>query len=96
MQNYKCDKRGVRSGASVRMASAYVLLNVEAGSEQEVLKQTKKIGDIEEAYVSFGVYDLIVKVNAASIEELKELVTYRLRIMDHVRSTLTLPLAEEK
>ena len=46
-------------------------------------------------YVSYGVYDLILKVNAASMEELKQLVTHRLRSIDNVRSTLTLMLTEE-
>jgi DNA-binding Lrp family transcriptional regulator len=77
------------------MASAYVLFNVEAGSEDEVLNQTKKIGDIQEAYVSYGVYDLIVKVRADTVEELTELVSYRFRILKNVRSTLTLTLAEK-
>jgi DNA-binding Lrp family transcriptional regulator len=38
---------------------------------------------------------LIVKVKAESMEELKELVTYKLRAINNVRSTLTLMLTEE-
>jgi DNA-binding Lrp family transcriptional regulator len=77
------------------MPSAYVLFNVEAGSEQQVTDDARKTGGVEEAYVSYGVYDLIVKVKADSMNELKELVTYRLRTIPNVRSTLTLILTEE-
>jgi DNA-binding Lrp family transcriptional regulator len=77
------------------MPRAYVLFNVGAGSEDQVLKDAKSISGVQEAYVSYGVYDLVIKVKADSMEQLKELVTHRLRKIKHVRSTLTLMLTEE-
>ena len=77
------------------MAGAYVLFLVESGSEDQVLKDAKLIDGVQEAYFSYGVYDLIMKVEADSMKSLKELVTYRLRTIDNVRSTLTLILTEE-
>jgi DNA-binding Lrp family transcriptional regulator len=77
------------------MPRAFVFLNVETGSEDNLLKQLKKIGVVEEAYVSYGVYDLIVKVNADTMEELKEIVTHKIRTINQVRSTLTLIMMEE-
>ena len=77
------------------MPRAYVLFNVGAGSEDQVLKDVRSIGGVQEAYVSYGVYDLVVKVKADSMEQLKELVTHRLRKIKNARSTLTLMLTEE-
>ena len=77
------------------MPRAFVLLNVETSSEDNVLKQLKQIGLVEESYVSYGVYDLIVKVKADTMEELKEAVTFKIRKIDQVRSTLTLIMMEE-
>jgi len=77
------------------MPRAYVLFNVGAGSEDQVLKDVRSAGGVQEAYVSYGVYDLVVKVKADSMEQLKELVTHRLRKIKNVRSTLTLMLTEE-
>jgi DNA-binding Lrp family transcriptional regulator len=74
---------------------AFVLFNVGAGSEDQVLRDAKAIGGVQEAYVSYGVYDLVLKVKADSMEQLKELVTHRLRTIKNVRSTLTLILTEE-
>jgi DNA-binding Lrp family transcriptional regulator len=71
------------------------LFNVGAGSEDQVLKDAKNIGGVQEAYVSYGVYDLVMKVKADSMEKLKELVTHQLRTIKNVRSTLTLILTEE-
>jgi DNA-binding Lrp family transcriptional regulator len=77
------------------MPCAYVLINVESGEEEKVLDQLKTLGFIEEAYVSYGVYDLIVKVKADSMEKLKEAVSHKIRSINQVISTLTLILMEE-
>jgi hypothetical protein len=42
------------------MPRAFVLLNVETGSEDNVLKQLKNISNVEQAYISYGVYELII------------------------------------
>jgi DNA-binding Lrp family transcriptional regulator len=77
------------------MPRAFVLINVESGSEDEVLKELKTIEGIEEAYFSYGVYDLITKIRADSMDKLKELVTRKIRTLNKVRSTLTLIMMEE-
>ncbi len=77
------------------MPRAFVLINVESGSEDEVLKEIKKLEGIEEAYFSYGVYDLVTKIKADTMEQLKELVTRKIRALSKVRSTLTLIMMEE-
>jgi DNA-binding Lrp family transcriptional regulator len=77
------------------MPKAFVLINVESGSEDEVLKELKGINGVEEAYFSYGVYDIITKVKAETMEQLKELVTRQVRTLPKVRSTLTLIMMEE-
>jgi DNA-binding Lrp family transcriptional regulator len=74
---------------------AFVLINVESGSEDEVLRALKAIQGVEEAYFSYGVYDIITKIKADTMEKLKELVTHRVRTLSKVRSTLTLIMMEE-
>ncbi len=73
---------------------AYILINVESGSEDIVLKELKKMCNVEEAFVSYGVYDLIVRVKADTMDELKSSVSHKIRNIDKVRSTLTLILTE--
>jgi DNA-binding Lrp family transcriptional regulator len=76
------------------MPKAYVLLNVESGSEDPVLKQLREISIVEEAHVSYGVYDLIVKVNSNTMDEMKEAISHKIRNIKQVRSTLTLIIVE--
>ena len=77
------------------MPRAYVLFNVESGSEDNVLKQLRNLNNVEEAYVYYGVYDLVIRVKADTMEELKDSVTHKIRTIKQVRSTLTLIMMEE-
>ncbi len=72
------------------MPAAYVLINTEIGAEEEVVKELKKISYITEAYVVYGVYDIVAKVEADSMEKLKEVVSWSIRRLEKVRSTLTM------
>jgi DNA-binding Lrp family transcriptional regulator len=77
------------------MPRAYVLINVESGSEDDVLQELKTVEGVEEAYFSYGVYDLITKIKADTMDNLKDMVTRRIRTLRKVRSTLTLIMMEE-
>jgi len=77
------------------MIRAYVFLTVESGKEDNVLTELDKTKSVEESYFSYGVYDVIVKVKTESMETLKELITSKIRSLNHVRSTLTLIIIKE-
>ena len=77
------------------MPKAFVLINVESGTEEEVVGELKKIDGVEEAYFSYGVYDIIAKIKAESMEKLKDMVTKKVRAISKVRSTLTLIMMDE-
>ena len=72
------------------MAKAYVLINCELGSEDKIIRDLRKLEHIKDAVGTFGVYDIVAKVEAETSEQLRETVTWKIRKMDEVRSTLTL------
>jgi len=76
------------------MPTAFVLINVELGAEEELVKALKKIENVREVYVVYGVYDVIAKIEADSMEKVKETVTWKIRRLDKVRSTLTMIVVE--
>lgn len=78
------------------MPSAYVLINTEIGFEDEVLRQLKKTTQITEAYVVYGVYDVVAKVEADTMDKLKDTITSNIRRFDKVQSTLTMIMVEGK
>jgi len=73
---------------------AFVLINAEIGAEEEVVKELMKVEGVEEAYIVYGVYDVVAKVKAENLEKLKETITWRIRRLDKVRSTLTMIVVE--
>ncbi len=72
------------------MASAYLLLNVETGTEEEVMNNLKPLQEVKEARMVYGVYDIVVQVEAETMEELKNIVSWTIRRLDRVRSTMTM------
>ena len=78
------------------MATAYVLINTDIGSESEVLDQLKKIDAVEESHMVYGVYDVVAKVSAETMENLKESVSWKVRRLEKVRSTLTMIIIENQ
>ena len=78
------------------MTEAFIMLNVEAGSEEEVLKKLRALDILEEAFVSYGVYDLVIKIKAENIEALGEAVNHKIRGLEQVESTLTLVVTDKK
>jgi len=76
------------------MPMAFVLINAEIGSEEEVLKELKKVEGVQEAYVVYGVYDVVAKIRADTMDKLKDVVTWHVRRLNKVRSTLTMIVVE--
>ncbi|MDH5267413.1 MAG: Lrp/AsnC ligand binding domain-containing protein [Candidatus Bathyarchaeota archaeon] len=78
------------------MPTAFVLINTEIGAETEVLKSLRKVKGVVEANAVYGVYDVVAKITADTMDKLKETVTWHVRRLDKVRSTLTMIVIEEK
>lgn len=78
------------------MAEAFILINTEIGSEEEVLKKLTGIGGVKEAYMVYGVYDIIAKIEAEDLDKLKDIVTWKIRRLDKVRSTITMIVASRR
>jgi len=77
------------------MPMAFVLINAEIGSEDSVVKELKSVSQVKEAYMVYGVYDIVAKVAADSMDKLKEIITWKIRRLNKVKSTLTMIVIEQ-
>jgi DNA-binding Lrp family transcriptional regulator len=77
------------------MPLAFVLINAEIGSESAVHDTLTQIAHVTEAYVVYGVYDIVAKVEADTMARLKEVITFQIRRLDKVRSTLTMIVMDD-
>ena len=72
------------------MATAYVLINCELGSEESIIQQLKELDSVVEVHGTFGAYDILAKIESSTVEDLRETITWKIRKIEQIRSTLTL------
>ena len=72
------------------METAYVLINSDLGHKAEVIDEIKQLEDVKEVNGVFGAYDILAKVESANVKNLSETITWKIRKLNGVRSTLTL------
>jgi len=81
--------------------TAYVLLNSDLGSDELIIIEAKKILDGEssiqyEIQGVYGVYDIILKITSDNTENLRSIITSKIRKINKVQSTLTMMIIEEQ
>ncbi len=72
------------------MKKAYVLINCDLGKEENILETLRSIKSVKEAHGTFGAYDIIVEISSKNAEDLREDITWKIRRLQDIRSTLTL------
>jgi DNA-binding Lrp family transcriptional regulator len=77
-----------------QLPMAFVLINADLGAEEELLKSLRNLEFVKSVYVVYGVYDIIAMVEADTMEKVKETITWKIRRLDRVRSTLTMIVVE--
>jgi len=77
------------------MPLAFVLLNVQSGTDEEVAEKIRGTPSVKEVSRIYGIYDLILRVEVENLNEIKALVESKLRRMPEVKSTLTMIAAEK-
>lgn len=69
---------------------AYVLLNAELGQEASIIDALQGVKEITSIHSLYGIYDLIIEMEADSMDRVKEVVFNNVRRLEHVKSTITL------
>jgi DNA-binding Lrp family transcriptional regulator len=72
------------------MPNAFVLFNTELGREENIIRDLKNFEEVKEVFRVYGVYDIIAKVESDTMDKVKEIITWKLRKLTGVKSTLTL------
>ena len=73
---------------------AFVLINADLGAEEDLVRELRGIEHVKEVYVVYGVYDIVAKIEADTMEKVKETITWKIRRLEKVRSTLTMIVVE--
>ena len=77
------------------MVTAYVLISCDLGFDVEIIDEIKQLEDVKEVHGVFGVYDILVKLESANVEILRDAIIWKIRKLNRVRSTLTLMVIKD-
>ncbi len=83
------------------MPIAYVLINSDLGTDESIIKKLKDILSAEkdvkfEIQGVYGIYDIILKLTSSNTERLRSIITFKIRKITQVQSTLTMTVIEEQ
>ena len=78
------------------MPIAFVCITTEPASMVEVLKEIRAVEGVEEAQMVYGIYNVVAKVKAETMDELKQIIIEHIQRIDKVRTTLTMIVVESE
>lgn len=78
------------------MEIAYVLVKSRMGHEVDVMNDILKVDGVKEVMGTYGVYDIFVKVQVPTRNEIEQVITQKIRRVRNVISTTTLSVIPEQ
>ena len=78
------------------MHKGFVLLNCDLGAEEFIVEELRKISQVSQAYVTFGAYDVIAEINTDSQDDFDETVSFKIRRLTRIVSTMTLNVIDSQ
>ena len=81
------------------MPTAYVLINSDLGTDESIISKIKEIlkdeKDVEFTTQGvYGIYDIVLKISSDNTDVLRNIITYKIRKINNVQSTLTMIVVE--
>ena len=80
--------------SAIGMEQAYMLISCEIGEEHSLYLQLKEIPEIKDCIITYGSYDLVVKFETDTAEEMTRIISSKIRKMEKIRSTITLRVTD--
>jgi DNA-binding Lrp family transcriptional regulator len=72
------------------MPTAFVFINTDPASMPVVLKNVRAIEGVIEAEMVYGVFDIVAKVQTETMDQLKQIIAFKIRMIANVLKTDTL------
>jgi len=81
--------------------TAYVLINSDLGTDESIISKIKEIlkdeKDVEFTTQGvYGIYDIVLKISSDNTDILRNIITYKIRKINNVQSTLSMMVVEEQ
>jgi len=70
------------------------MMTADVDREADVLNELKNIEHVKEAYLTYGVYDIVARIEAHRSENLKDIMVKKIRSLNNVKPTFTMMVVE--
>jgi len=77
------------------LVSAYIMMKMQVGMDDQVLEEIRKLEHIESADATYGSFDLVIKVKFRNIEELDRFIFEKIRRVKGITETSSMIVAKE-
>jgi len=81
-------------GCKELKTGAFIFIQTVIGSEMKVFEELYKIPEVKEVYIVYGIYDIIAKIEADSLEKIRQIIISRIRRIPEIRTTNTMVIVE--
>ncbi|RNJ76344.1 MAG: Lrp/AsnC family transcriptional regulator [Nitrosopumilus sp. H8] len=71
------------------MHKGFILLNCDLGAEEYIVDELEQIGEVKNAYLTFGAYDVIAEIQSGDQDSFEKTIA-TIRKLSRVVSTMTL------
>ena len=71
------------------MTKAIIMINTDVGKEDEIMEKLYELPEVKDVFLVYGIHDIIAIVETDTMEQLRSLITEKIRQMDGVKNTLT-------
>ena len=72
------------------MTSAYLLIKAKKDHKQDLMESLKQIKELIEINETVGVYNIVAKIESNDVEKLRDIVLWKIRILDSVKSVMVI------
>jgi len=79
----------------INLVSAYIMMKMQVGMDEQVLSEIKKLEQIREANATYGSYDLVIKVSFKAIEDLDRFIFEKIRTIKGITETSSMIVAKQ-
>ncbi|MCE4624827.1 MAG: Lrp/AsnC ligand binding domain-containing protein [Desulfurococcales archaeon] len=71
------------------MTKAIIMINTDVGKEDEIMEKLFELEEVKDVFLVYGIHDIVAIVETETMDQLRSLITEKIRQMDGVKNTLT-------
>jgi len=68
------------------MEVGYAFLNIKPGEKRTVIRRLKEIDGVKEAHIVLGIFDVIIRIDAETIEEIEGIYFNKIEKIPNITS----------